>query len=149
MVPNKVRSDPLAPTGVPKALLANAYSDLAPMAEIGTGGMVGGTPIVNFELTPPHHQNLKWFTLGGTPIKISNWGDKIIKIANFYRAERGVVELLIHVHVWPFCTEWDKEINSKVKAASLLISSFIPFASNLDGQRDFYDEAFAPSSLPP
>ena len=31
---------------------------------MGTGGMVGGTPIVNFELTT-HHKNLKWFTVGG------------------------------------------------------------------------------------
>ena len=40
---------------------------------------MGGTPIVNFELTP-HHKNFKWFTVGGTPIKISSWGDEIIKI---------------------------------------------------------------------
>ena len=31
--------------------------------EMGTGGMVGGTPIVNFELSP-HHKNFKWFTVG-------------------------------------------------------------------------------------
>ena len=47
---------------------------------MGTGGMVGGTPIVNLELTP-HHKKFKWFTVGGTPIKISNWDDEIIKIA--------------------------------------------------------------------
>ena len=47
----------------------------------GHRGDDGGTPIVNFELTPPplvpHHKNFKW----GTPIKISNWNDEIIKIA--------------------------------------------------------------------
>ena len=36
---------------------------------MGTGGMVGNTPIVNFELTP-HHKIFKWFTVGGYPIKI-------------------------------------------------------------------------------
>ena len=49
-------------------------------AEMGTGGMMGGTPIVNFELTP-HNKNFKWFTVGGTPIKISNWNNEIKKIA--------------------------------------------------------------------
>ena len=43
--------------------------------------MVEGTPIVNFELTPapPPAPIIKilneWFTVGGTPIKISNLGD--------------------------------------------------------------------------
>ena len=49
---------------------------------MGTGG-IGGYPIVNSELTP-HHKNFKWFTVGGTPIKISNWNDKIIKIAKTF-----------------------------------------------------------------
>ena len=40
----------------------------------------GSNPIVNFKLTL-HHKNFKWFTVGGTPIKISNRGDKMIKIA--------------------------------------------------------------------
>ena len=30
----------------------------SPEAEMGTGGGVGGTPIVNFELTP-HHKNFQ------------------------------------------------------------------------------------------
>ena len=47
------------------------------------GGWWGGTPIVNFE--PPHHKNFKWLTVGDTPIKISNWGDEIIKIAEKVR----------------------------------------------------------------
>ena len=47
------------------------------------GGWWGGTPIVNFEVTP-HHKNFKWFTVGGTPIKISYWSDKIIKIAKTF-----------------------------------------------------------------
>ena len=37
-------------------------------AEMGTVGMVGGTPIVNFELTPDH-KNFKWFTVEGYPHK--------------------------------------------------------------------------------
>ena len=48
---------------------------------MSTGGWGGaGTPILNFELTP-HHNNFNRFTVGDTSIKISNWNDKIIKIA--------------------------------------------------------------------
>ena len=59
---------------------------------MGTGGMVGGTPILNFELIP-HHKNFKWFVVGGTAIKISNWDDKIIKIKKnlpqFHKKEKN------------------------------------------------------------
>ena len=50
---------------------------------MGTGGMVGGgvPSIVNFELTLTDLQNFKWLTVGDNPIKISNWNNKIIKIA--------------------------------------------------------------------
>ena len=41
----------------------------------------GGTPIVNFEVTPPPIiKILNGLLWGRTPIKISNWGDEIIKI---------------------------------------------------------------------
>ena len=37
-----------------------------------------GDDDVNFEVTP-HHKKFKWFTVGGTPIKISNWNDNNYK----------------------------------------------------------------------
>ena len=71
---------------------------------MGTGGMVGRSPLVNFKLTP-HHKNFKWFTVGGTSIKISNWGDKIIKIAekftkNFVKSKK-MVKKFFYPHTIP------------------------------------------------
>ena len=50
--------------------------------------MVGGTPILNFEPTPPPLNKIFNGLLGeGTPIKISNWNDKTIKIAKKYSSK--------------------------------------------------------------
>ena len=45
----------------------------------GHRGDGGGTLIMNFELTRIN-KIFKWYLVGVTLIKISNWGDKIIKI---------------------------------------------------------------------
>ena len=50
-------------------------------SEMGTGGMVGGYPHRELWSDPPIIKFLNGLRWGGTPKKISNWDDKIIKIA--------------------------------------------------------------------
>ena len=66
-------------------LSLNPHNHCLIYSEMGTGGgwWGGGTPIVNLEVTPiiKIFNGLRW---GGTPIKISNWNNKIIKIAKTF-----------------------------------------------------------------